>query len=193
MSYLRACKSTQQAHVSVVCHGWELRRPNPRSLQRPNFRCSTRPASLWHCAATCSVRTPVQVARKPRQNRPRLRKLEPSSIASNKPPMGAANAVATPAAETSQRLAGTCAYTGSDVMRSCEPDWRALFPESEHMVRDAFRRAQLPYLAASMGREASACGFCRMHLACFLACVSSGSSTSHDMGYWAHRRLCQSI
>jgi len=39
----------------------------------------------------------VQVARKPRQKMPRLRKEEPSSIASSSPPMGAANAVETPA------------------------------------------------------------------------------------------------
>ena len=42
----------------------------------------------------------MQVARKPRQNRLRLRKLEPSSIASSRPPIGAAKAVATPAWKT---------------------------------------------------------------------------------------------
>ena len=40
----------------------------------------------------------MQVARKPLQKMPRFRKEAPSSIASSRPPMGAANAVETPAA-----------------------------------------------------------------------------------------------
>lgn len=62
----------------------------------PNFWLKMPPKLAWHCARKCSVRTPVQVARKPRQNKPRLRKEDPSSMASSSPPTGAANAVETP-------------------------------------------------------------------------------------------------
>ena len=43
--------------------------------------------------------TPIQVARKPLQKIPRFKKEAPSSMAKSKPPIGAANAVDTPAFE----------------------------------------------------------------------------------------------
>lgn len=63
----------------------------------PSFapRMPSKSSCSW--AKKWRVKTPEQVDKKPRQKMPRLRKEEPSSMASKRPPIGAANAVDTPA------------------------------------------------------------------------------------------------